>query len=37
MGIRLCYKWDKPEEMVKVEEYQPLVDTSFTGPFSYEY
>jgi hypothetical protein len=21
MGIRLCYKWEEPEEMVKVEKY----------------
>ena len=27
MGIHLCYKWDKPKAMVKVEEnYRSLFD-----------
>jgi len=26
MGIHLCYKWEKPELVVKVEKYQCVLN-----------
>ena len=34
MGIHLCYKWDKPKEMVKVEKYLCVFNKMSLGLFS---